>query len=135
MNVPNRAVISSNATPLSSCLKESVTIYYSSLLNFKARDLVMSASKTDPRLATVQPDLLLSFSLSYFCYFYHVTIFGLRKSENNTTSFPRFFLTRPPQRERVTRKRRPWERGYRNTSPAIRAPNYRSPKFEIIPST
>ena len=86
---------------------------------------VMTACKTDPMLATVEPDLLLSFSLSYFCYFYHVTIFGLRKSENNTTSFPRFFLTRPPQRERVTRKRRPWERGYRlkRASLAIRLPN------------
>ena len=69
----------------------------------------MSASKTDLRLATVQPDLLLSFSLLYFCHFYHVTIWKITAEIHSQGSF-----LHAPHTERVTRKRRPWERGNRN---------------------
>ena len=82
------------------------------LLNSKqiqSKRSVMSASKTDLRLATVQPDLLLSFSLLYFCHFYHVTIWKITAEIHSQGSF-----LHAPHTERVTRKRRPWERGNRN---------------------
>ena len=80
----------------------------------------MSGSKTDPRLATVQP------VFKYYHFLYHIfAIFIMLQFEKlQLKSIPKVLSYTPPppppththtHTERVTRKRRPWERGNRNS--------------------
>ena len=95
MNFRKQAVVSINATPESSFLKESLNICYPSLLIFTktrgkwSKRFVMSTSKIDPIFKTEQPDLFLSYSLSHFCHF-HQSCYNLENSSPASAFSSRF---------------------------------------------